>query len=224
MSALDYIRDPDEIYRASFNAIQREIAVDQICNTERDVVVRLVHACGMTDIVDDIKISAGAIEKGRAALKKGASVICDAEMVKHGIIAKFLPADNKVMCLLNEDNIPSLAQKIGNTRSAAQVELWAPIIEGSIVVIGNAPTALFHLLELLKNGMPQPALIIGVPVGFVGATESKLALIEANLDVPYITITGRRGGSALASAALNGLAAGLRFAPKNGLLSGVCVS
>ena len=174
------------------------------------VVARLVHACGMADIVDDLAWSRGAAAIGRNALQSGAPVLADAEMVKAGIIRKRLPRNNDVICTLNEDGVSDLAGRLGTTRSAAALDLWRDHVEGAVVTIGNAPTALFRLLELLHDGWPRPALILGFAVGFVGAAESKQALIDAGgaLGVPYIALKGRRGGSALAAAAVNALTGG----------------
>lgn len=173
------------------------------------LAVRLIHACGMVDLAGDIAFSAGAFEAGAQALKAGAPVFCDAEMVRHGIIRHLLPVDHDILCLLNDARVRPLAAELGTTRSAAQVDLWGERLAGSVVAIGNAPTALFRLLELLDKGAQKPALIIGMPVGFVGAAESKDALISDSCGVPYIAVSGRRGGSAMASAAVNALAGGL---------------
>ncbi len=175
----------------------------------QSVVIRLIHACGMTEVADRIAYSANAANAGSLALAKGAPILCDCEMVGAGIIRRYLPANNKVIVTLNEANVPELANSIGNTRSAAAVELWEPHIKGSIVAIGNAPTALFHLLELLDQGFPKPACILGFPVGFVGAAESKAALAASPRNCEFIALRGRRGGSAIASAAVNALSAGL---------------
>lgn len=170
------------------------------------IAVRLIHSCGMTDIVSDLAYSPDAVAVGRAALSNGASILCDAQMVANGVTRKRLPANNAVICTLNEPEVPTIAQKLQNTRSAAALELWRSHLEGAVVAIGNAPTALFRLLELLDEGVPKPALILGFPVGFVGAAESKAALAENSRGVPFLTLHGRRGGSALAAAAVNALA------------------
>ena len=202
----DYIRDPKAIYAESFRLIEGELAQRGL---QMDALsTRLIHACGMVDIVDDIEVSDNAPEIGRNALVAGARIYCDAEMVSRGIIARALPEGCEPIVTLNDPAVPALAQEMGTTRSAAAVELWRPGLEGAIVVIGNAPTALFHLLAGLEAGWPRPALIIGMPVGFVGAAESKVAL-AASAPVPFITVHGRRGGSALASAAVNALSLGL---------------
>ncbi|HEY9647795.1 MAG TPA: precorrin-8X methylmutase, partial [Chroococcidiopsis sp.] len=166
----------------------------------------LIHACGMTDIVSDLAAAPAAVAVGRAALAAGAPIFCDAQMVANGIIRPRLPAHNAVICTLNDGEVPAIAQRIGNTRSAAALELWRSRLGGAVVAIGNAPTALFHLLELLDEGAPKPALILGFPVGFVGAAESKAELAANSRGVPFITLHGRRGGSAIAAAAVNALA------------------
>ncbi|MDI6836570.1 MAG: precorrin-8X methylmutase, partial [Rhizobiaceae bacterium] len=173
------------------------------------LAVRLIHACGMVDLAGDIAFSEGAFEAGAAALAGGAPILCDAEMVRHGIIRRLLPAENEVICLLTDERVRPKATEIGNTRSAAQVDLWDERLDGAVVAIGNAPTALFRLLERLDAGAPKPAVILGLPVGFVGAAESKEALIADPRGVPFIAVRGRRGGSAMASAAVNALAGGL---------------
>jgi precorrin isomerase len=203
---LDYIRDGNEIYRKSFATIRSEANLAILPQDLEVVAVRLIHSCGMTDIVNDLAYSEGVVKIGREALKNGANILCDAQMVANGVTRKRLPANNAVICTLNEPEVPDLAQQIGNTRSAAAMELWRSHIAGSIVAIGNAPTALFRLLELLDAGFPKPAVILGFPVGFVGAIESKAALAENSRGVPFLTIHGRRGGSAMCAAALNALA------------------
>ena len=203
---LDYIRDGNEIYQKSFATIRAEANLSILPPDLEVVAVRLIHACGMTDIVKDLAYSEDVVKIGRAALKNGANILCDAQMVANGVTRKRLPANNPVICTLNEPEVANLAKDIGNTRSAAAMELWRSHIEGSIVAIGNAPTALFHLLEMLDQGLPRPAVILGFPVGFVGAIESKAALAENSRGVPFLTIHGRRGGSAMAAAALNALA------------------
>lgn len=202
----DYIRDGQEIYRKSFATIRAEAKLDRVPPDLEKLVVRVIHASGMVDIVDDIAFSTNAGTIGRDAIKKGCPILCDAKMVAEGVTRKRLPVDNQVICTLAEKNVPQLAKEIGNTRSAAAVELWKPYIKGSVVAIGNAPTALFHLLDLIEQGFEKPSLIIGFPVGFVGAKESKLALSENTLGIPYIVVHGRRGGSAMAAAAINALA------------------
>ncbi|BCH54626.1 hypothetical protein RvVAR031_22360 [Agrobacterium vitis] len=206
---LDYIRQPAEIYRQSFEIIRREANLDRFPAVMQPLVIRLIHACGMIDLADNIVFSQGAFEAGAKALAAGAPILCDAEMVRHGIIRSLLPAENEVVCLINDVRVRPLAAWAGNTRSAAQVNLWAGQLEGAVVAIGNAPTALFRLLELLDQGAPKPALILGLPVGFVGAAESKAELAANSRGVPFIAVQGRRGGSAMASAAVNALAGGL---------------
>ena len=208
-SSFEYVHDPAEIYRQSFAAIDAEAGLDRFPENIRPLVIRLIHACGMVDVVDELAFSQTAVDAGKDALQKGANIYCDVEMVRSGIIARFLPADNKLICKLNDERVALHALKIGNTRSAAAVDFWEGGLEGSVVVIGNAPTALFRLLERLEDGAPKPALVIGIPVGFVGAVESKQALAGNSLGIEYITVHGRRGGSAMASAALNALAGGL---------------
>lgn len=210
--SLAYLRDPQAIYDASFEAISQEGArwLARLSEPEQALAIRLVHACGMVDILDDLVMAPGAVAAGIAALGAGAPILADAEMVRHGIIARHLPADNAVICRLAEAGVPERARATGTTRSAAQVDLWTGDLANAVVAIGNAPTALFRLLERLDEGAPRPALILGLPVGFVGAAESKAALEADPRGVPFVTLRGRRGGSALASAAVNALAAGLR--------------
>jgi precorrin-8X/cobalt-precorrin-8 methylmutase len=203
---LDYIRDGNAIYQKSFATIRAEANLSILPPDLEVVAVRLIHACGMTDIVSDLAYSEDVVKIGRNALKNGAKILCDAQMVANGVTRKRLPANNSVICTLNEPEVSEIAKQIGNTRSAAAIELWRSHIEGSIIAIGNAPTALFRLLELLDQGLPKPAVILGFPVGFVGAIESKAALAENSRGVPFLTIHGRRGGSAMAAAALNALA------------------
>ena len=207
---LDYIRDGNEIYRKSFATIRSEANLSILPPDLEVVAVRLIHSCGMTDIVSDLAYSENVVQIARDALKNGAKILCDAQMVANGITRKRLPANNPVICTLNEPEVLELAKQIGNTRSAAAIELWRSHIEGAVVAIGNAPTALFRLLEMLDEmldqGLPKPAVILGFPVGFVGAIESKAALAENSRGVPFLTIHGRRGGSAMCAAALNALA------------------
>lgn len=202
----DYIRDGNEIYRNSFAIIRAEANLAMLPADLNSVVVRLIHSCGMTDIVTDLAYSPNAAQVGRTALKNGAPILCDSRMVAEGITRRRLPAKNSVICTLNDPEVLAIAQKIQNTRSAAALELWRSHLEGAVVAIGNAPTALFRLLEMLDEGVPKPALILGFPVGFVGAAESKAALAENSRGVPFLTIHGRRGGSAMAAAAVNALA------------------
>ena len=200
-----YEKDGDAIYRASFAMIRREADFGDASPVLARVMVRMIHACGMTDLPRDIAASPDAAECGRAALARGAPILCDSAMVAAGVTRARMPRENAVVCTLRDAEIPELARALGTTRSAAAVERWRSHLAGSVVAIGNAPTALFHLLEMLANGAPHPALVIGVPVGFVGAAESKVALAANMLGVPYITLHGRRGGSAIASAAINAL-------------------
>ncbi|WP_213779588.1 precorrin-8X methylmutase [Caballeronia sp. dw_276] len=203
---LDYIRDGQAIYRASFATIRAETNLAAIPADLEKLAVRVIHACGMTDVIDDLVFSNDAGIAGRAALKQGAPILCDARMVAEGITRSRLPADNRVICTLNDASVPERARELGNTRSAAALELWRPYLEGSVVVIGNAPTALFHLLDMLDAGAPKPALILGFPVGFIGAAESKAMLAADSRGVPFVALRGRRGGSAMAAAAVNALA------------------
>ncbi|MCP5366256.1 MAG: precorrin-8X methylmutase [Hyphomicrobiales bacterium] len=206
MSGDDYIRDPAAIYRASFGAIRAEADLAGLSPDLERLAVRLIHACGMVDIVGDLAAGGDPVAAGRAALAAGAPVLVDARMVELGIMRRHLPADNAVICTLNDDRVAAAAAAEGTTRSAAAVDLWRPHLAGAVVAIGNAPTALFRLLELLAAGAPPPAVILGFPVGFVGAAESKEALIAQAGAVPYVTLRGRRGGSALAAAAVNAMA------------------
>lgn len=204
-----YEKDPAAIYAQSFATVRAEAKLDRFAPDMQPLITRLIHACGMVEIADRLAFSPGASAVGRRALSDGARVLCDCEMVAAGIIRRNLPGQNPVICTLNDPKVPALAARIGNTRSAAAVELWADHLAGAVVAIGNAPTALFHLLELLDAGWPKPALIIGLPVGFVGAAESKAELAANPRGVPFLTLRGRKGGSAMASAAINALAAGL---------------
>lgn len=203
---MDYIRQGDEIYRKSFAMIRAEANLEGLPADLAHVAVRLIHACGMTDLVDDLVASADAVSAGRNALQQGATILCDAQMVAYGVTRQRLPANNEVICTLNDPRIPEIAHQIANTRSAAAIELWKPHLAGAVVAFGNAPTALFRLLELLDEGAPKPALILGFPVGFVGAAESKAELAAHSRGIPFITLHGRRGGSAIAAAAVNALA------------------
>lgn len=202
-----YLRDPAAIYRRSFALIAEETDLSRLPPPLVPVVVRLIHACGMPDIVPDLAFGGAVVEAGRAALRRGAPVLADCRMVASGIIAARMPADNPVLCRLGDPAVPARAATLGTTRSAAAVDLWRPVLDGAVVAIGNAPTALFHLLEMLDRGGPQPAVILAFPVGFVGAAESKQTLVDAPCGVPFLTLRGRRGGSALAAAAVNALAA-----------------
>ncbi|WP_118132802.1 precorrin-8X methylmutase [Oceanicella sp. SM1341] len=204
-----YERDPAAIYAASFATVRAEARLERFPPGMEALAIRVIHACGMVEVADRLAFSPGAFAAGQAALAAGAPVLCDCRMVAAGIIANRLPAANPVLTTIAEPDVPGLAAEIGNTRSAAAVELWAERLEGAVVAIGNAPTALFHLLELLDRGWPRPALILGFPVGFVGAAESKAALAANPRGCDFVALRGRRGGSAMASAAVNALAAGL---------------
>ena len=201
---LDYIRDGAEIYRRSFAIIRTEANLARFRGLEEKVAVRIIHACGMVEIADDIKMSADFAEKARSALLAGAPILCDSKMVAQGITRNRLPADNTIICTLDDPRTPDLARAAGNTRSAAAMALWEPHLAGSLVAIGNAPTSLFRLLEMIAAGAPAPAAVIGTPVGFVGAAESK-ALLATDGRVPFLIVRGRKGGSAMAVAAINAL-------------------
>nr|WP_211108318.1 precorrin-8X methylmutase [Azospirillum sp. OGB3] len=202
----DYIRDGAAIYRQSFATIRAEADLSAIPDDLKPVAVRVIHACGMVDAARDLMFSPDVGTAARAALRGGAAILCDSEMVAHGITRARLPADNAVVCTLRDPAVPELAKQVENTRSAAALELWVPRLAGSVVAIGNAPTALFKLLEMIRDGAPKPAAVLGFPVGFVGAAESKDALAEAPFGLPFLAIKGRRGGSAMAAAAVNALA------------------
>ena len=201
----DYIRDGAAIYALSFATIRAEADLARFTPEQSRIAVRVIHACGMVEVAADIQFHPDFAQAGRAALRAGAPILCDAKMVAHGITKPRLPAANEIVCALDAPGVPELARQIGNTRSAAAMDLWAERMGGAVVVIGNAPTALFHLLELLDAGAPRPAAVIGVPVGFVGAAESKAAL-AADGRVPFLVVDGRKGGSAMAVAAVNALA------------------
>lgn len=205
---IDYVRDPADIYAQSFATIAAEVDLSSYSTAMAKVATRLIHACGMVDVIDDLVFSEGAAEAGIAALSKGCAIYCDVEMVRAGIITRHLGFQVDVCCTLNDERTVSHARSIGNTRSAAAVDFWDNL-SGSICVIGNAPTALFRLLERIDEGADLPALIIGIPVGFVGAVESKAELTVRPRDAGFITVHGRRGGSAMASAVVNALSAGL---------------
>ncbi|HZF34916.1 MAG TPA: precorrin-8X methylmutase [Candidatus Angelobacter sp.] len=205
----EYLRDPDAIYRESFAIIRREAKLAHLPPDVADITVRLIHACGMTDIVADLAFTPEVAARARAALATGAPILCDSAMVAAGMMRARLPARNEVICTLDDARVPELARALKTTRSAAAVELWGERLAGAVVAIGNAPTALFHLLELLGRSNVRPAAILAFPVGFVGAAESKQALIDMRRDVPFLTLKGRRGGSALAAAAVNALLVGV---------------
>ena len=201
----DYIRDGAEIYRNSFAIIRSEADLGRFGVEEERVAVRIIHACGMVETAADIVFSPGAATAGIVALEAGAPILCDSSMVARGVTRARLPSNNAVLCTLNDPEVAELALKLGTTRTAAAIELWRPHLAGAVVVFGNAPTALYHLLEMLDAGAPRPALVVGMPVGFVGAAESKDALL-ADGRVPAIVVRGRKGGSAMAAACVNALA------------------
>lgn len=207
MTDYDYIRDGNAIYEQSFAIIRAETDLSRFNEAEADMAVRMVHAAGSVDAARHFEFGPGFADAAHAALAAGAPIFCDANMVAHGVTAARLPANNDVICTLRDPRTAQIAREIGNTRSAAAIHLWGERIAGSVVAIGNAPTALFHLLELLRDGaVPKPAAILGMPVGFVGAAESKTALAENSYGVPYAIVRGRLGGSAMTAAALNSLA------------------
>jgi precorrin-8X/cobalt-precorrin-8 methylmutase len=199
-----YVRDGAEIYRRSFATIRAEADLSALPPDVAQVAVRMIHACGQVDLVDDIGFSPGVVAAARAALRAGAPILCDAAMVASGVTRARLPADNAVVCTLRDPRVPALAEQLGTTRSAAALELWRDRLDGAVVAVGNAPTALFHLLDMLDAGAPRPAAVLGIPVGFIGAAESKDAL--AATDLEHLVVRGRRGGSAITAAALNALA------------------
>jgi precorrin-8X/cobalt-precorrin-8 methylmutase len=203
---IDYVRDGAAIYRQSFAIIRAEADLSRFSDAEADVAVRMIHACGVVETAKNIVFSNGVVTAAREALHAGAAILCDSEMVSHGITRARLPAGNAVICTLRDSAVPALAEQRETTRSAAAMELWLDRLEGAVVAIGNAPTSLFRLLEMLDGGAPRPAAILGVPVGFVGAAESKEALIANPRGIPFIAVRGRVGGSAMAAAAVNGLA------------------
>jgi len=202
----DYLRDGHAIYERSFAIIRAEADLSRFSDAEADVAVRMVHACGLVEVAQDIVFGAGIVPAAREALEAGAAILCDSEMVSHGVTRARLPADNAVLCTLRDPSVPALAAKLRTTRSAAAMDLWGDRLAGSVVAIGNAPTSLFRLLEMLDEGAPPPAAIVGMPVGFVGAAESKEALIANSRGIPFIAVRGRAGGSAMTAAAVNALA------------------
>ncbi|WP_306205056.1 precorrin-8X methylmutase [Actinoplanes sp. RD1] len=201
---MEYVKDGAEIYRRSFATIRDEADLSRLPGDVARVAVRMIHACGMVDLVQDIAWSPGVVTAARKALLAGAPILCDAEMVASGVTRKRLPAGNEVICTLRDPAVPGLAAEIGNTRSAAALDLWGDRLDGAVVAIGNAPTALFRLLEMIEAGAPRPAAVLGIPVGFIGAAESKDALAASDLE--YLVVRGRRGGSAITAAAVNALA------------------
>ena len=202
----DYIKSGDAIYEKSFEIIRAEADLSRFSEAEADVAVRMIHACGVVESAQFFEFSPTFVSDARAALQAGAAILCDAKMVAHGVTRARLPATNPVICTLRDPRTPELAKDLGNTRSAAALELWRPQLEGAVVAIGNAPTALFYLLDMIEAGAPKPAAIIGMPVGFVGARESKDALAESKLGIPFAVVRGRMGGSAMTAAAVNALA------------------
>jgi precorrin-8X/cobalt-precorrin-8 methylmutase len=203
---IDYIKDGTEIYRRSFAIIRSEANLAGFSSAEADVVVRMIHACGLVEASKQMVFGGGFVEAARGALQAGAPILCDAEMVAHGVTRARLPARNEVVCTLRDTRVADLAEQLGTTRSAAALELWIDKLEGAVVAVGNAPTALFRLLEMIDAGAPKPAAIVGAPVGFVGAAESKDALKNDSRGIPFIVVRGRLGGSAMAAAAINALA------------------
>jgi precorrin-8X/cobalt-precorrin-8 methylmutase len=201
-----YLRDGAAIYARSFAIIRREADLARFSPEETAIAVRMIHACGLVEAARAIEFSADFVTAARVALGRGAPILCDAEMVAHGIIRRLLPAKNDVICTLNDTRVAQLAENLRTTRSAAALELWGEQLTGAVVAIGNAPTALFHLLEMLNGGAPRPAAIVGIPVGFVGAAESKDALANNAHNVPFLIVRGRLGGSAMTAAAINALA------------------
>lgn len=202
---MTYLRDPDAIYIQSFATIRAEADLSSLPPELHDAAIRMIHACGMVDLAADIVGDPAIVAAARRALSTGAPVFCDCEMVRSGIIRRHLPEHTELLLTLNDPSVPALAKSLGTTRSAAAVELWRPRLAGAIVLIGNAPTALFHLLDLIAAGGPRPAAIIAAPVGFVGAAESKALLTSNALSMPFLTVRGRRGGSAITSAAFNAI-------------------
>lgn len=204
---MDWLHNPDEIYRRSFAIVRDEADLSIVPDDMTDIAIRLVHACGMPEIVPDLRWSDGAAQAARDAISSGAPVLCDVQMVAEGIMAACLPTKHQIYSMIRLPSVAAIAEEQSTTRSAAQVELWKPLLKGSVIAIGNAPTALFRLLEVIAEEPAQkPAIILGFPVGFVGAAESKDALHEIDHGVPYLTLLGRRGGSAMASAAVNAFA------------------
>ncbi len=206
MTTYDYVREGAAIYERSFSIIRAEADLSAFPVAVHPLVVRMIHASGMVDIAGDVRCSDDVVSIARRALEGGCTIFADATMVANGVTSSRLPADNPVVCTLGDSRVAGIAAAMGTTRSAAAMELWGSALEGSIVVVGNAPTALFRLLEMIDAGAPHPAAIIGIPVGFVGAAESKQALVDHHAGIPYVTVLGRRGGSAMAAAAVNAVA------------------
>jgi precorrin-8X/cobalt-precorrin-8 methylmutase len=206
----DYVDSGPAIYVDSFATIRREADLSGIPAGAEKLAVRMIHGSGQVDLADDLLVHPQVVTAARQALEVGAPILCDATMVATGVTPSRLPGENQVLCTLNDPRVPGLAREWRTTRTAAAVSLWAPLLDGAVVAIGNAPTALFHLLEMLIDGAPRPAAIVGCPVGFIGAAESKQALVDLatdhGIDIPYVTVRGRRGGSAMTSSALNALA------------------
>lgn len=202
----DYLRDGRAIYERSFAIIRAEADLSRFSEAEAHIVVRMIHAAGLVPLAADVEFGHGFAAAARAAIEAGAPIFCDTEMVERGVTRRRLPAENPVICTLNDPAVAALARQLGTTRSAAAVDLWGERLAGALVVIGNAPTALFHLLDRLDAGAPRPAAIIGAPVGFVGAAESKAALADHGAGIPYLIVRGRLGGSAIAAAAVNAIA------------------
>ena len=206
MTDHDYIRDGNAIYERSFAIIREEADLSAFTEEQADIAIRMIHACGLVEAASHFRFSPDFVVAARSALRAGKPVLCDAEMVAHGVTRARLPANNDVICTLRDPRTPELAKTIGNTRSAAALDLWTDHLDGALVAIGNAPTALFYLLEMLEKGAARPAAIIGMPVGFVGAAESKDALAASSLGIPYAIVKGRMGGSAMTAAAVNAVA------------------
>ncbi|WP_158881021.1 precorrin-8X methylmutase [Amycolatopsis anabasis] len=203
---IDHLKDGPEIYRRSFATIRAEAELDRFPADVSQVVVRMIHACGMVDLAPDVAFSPGVVAAARAALRAGAPVLCDTNMVASGITRRRLPADNEILCTLSDPRVPELAARMGTTRTAAALELWRDRLGGAVVAVGNAPTALFRLLELIEDGADRPAAVLGLPVGFIGAAESKQALADHPSGLDHLIVRGRRGGSAITVAAVNAIA------------------
>jgi precorrin-8X/cobalt-precorrin-8 methylmutase len=201
-----YLRDGEAIYRRSFAIIRAEADLSRFSTEEAEVVVRMIHACGLVEVCRQIEFGNNLVAAARKALAQGAPILCDAEMVAHGVTRERLPADNDVICTLRDPRVPALAAKLRTTRSAAALDLWVRRLAGAVVAVGNAPTALFRLMELIDAGVPRPAAVLGLPVGFVGAAEAKDALVANPRGLPFLVVRGRMGGSAMAAAAINALA------------------